>query len=322
MIARANKAALTPPRLAPPARRVAGEYDDVVRRLNRASVRKYYQAYVDVPWDEHTIDAADPRWIPRSATLTRSEWFRGLPSARQARLCLHMSTTFMKLGVQFENVLCRGLLEFAATLPDHSPGFRYAHHEVIEEANHSLMFQEFVNRSGLSVAGLSPRLQLRAGRMARLGRTFPELFFIFVLGGEEAIDYQQRVLLLNPRQDIHPLLRRVSEIHVTEEVRHISFARALLRDRVPRLSRLDMFRLRIGVPTILGFMARIMTEPSPQIVSEYAIPRAALAEAYHRNAEHKEHVRNSLADVVELCRELGVLTPRSVWLWRRAGLIV
>ena len=58
----------------------------------------------------------------------------------------------MKAGLQFESVLKRGLLEYAFRLPDGVPEFRYAYHEVIEEAQHSLMFQEFVNRAGLDVA--------------------------------------------------------------------------------------------------------------------------------------------------------------------------
>ena len=58
----------------------------------------------------------------------------------------------MKIGLIFESVLKRGLLEFASTLPNGAPEFRYAYHEVIEEAQHSLMFQEFINRTDLTAA--------------------------------------------------------------------------------------------------------------------------------------------------------------------------
>ena len=71
----------------------------------------------------------------------------------RARIGLHMIATFMKIGLQFESVLKRGLLEFALELPNGSPEFRYAYHEVIEEAQHSLMFQEFVNRTRLRHPG-------------------------------------------------------------------------------------------------------------------------------------------------------------------------
>ena len=43
----------------------------------------------------------------------------------------------MKAGLQFESILKRGLLEYAFLLPDHSPEFRYAYHEVIERSDHA-----------------------------------------------------------------------------------------------------------------------------------------------------------------------------------------
>ena len=58
-----------------------------------------------------------------------------------------------------------------------------------------MMFQEFVNRSGLDIAGMGPLLTVLARRVVLLGRRFPEMFFIFVLGGEDPIDYVQRETL-------------------------------------------------------------------------------------------------------------------------------
>src|SRR2546422_8718037 len=90
----------------------------------------------------------------------------------------------MKIGTQFENVLQRGLLEFAWTLANGAPEFRYVYHEVIEEGQHSLMFQEFVNRTGFDVAGLGFWDRLGARRGVAAARGFPAAFFAFVLGGE------------------------------------------------------------------------------------------------------------------------------------------
>src|SRR5436305_3112807 len=156
----------------------------------------------------------------------------------------------MKAGLQFESVLKRGLLEYAFRLPDHSPEFRYAYHEVIEEAQHSLMFQEFVNRTGLEVAGLTWDLKFGARRVLHLARRFPALFFVFVLGGEDPIDHVQRTMLRSGR-DLHPLLERVMRIHVTEEARHLSFARQYLRTNVPTLGRFRRHAIAIQAPIIL-----------------------------------------------------------------------
>src|SRR2546422_7811838 len=89
----------------------------------------------------------------------------------------------MKIGTQFENVLQRGLLEFAWTLANGAPEFRYVYHEVIEEGQHSLMFQEFVNRTGFDVAGLGFWDRLRGRRGDAPPRGLPPPLFSFLPGG-------------------------------------------------------------------------------------------------------------------------------------------
>ena len=133
-----------------------------------------------------------------------------------------MQANFFKLGVIFESVLKQGLLEFAGRLPNGSAEFRYCYHEMIEEAQHSLMFQEFVNRSAFDIPGLNRVERAGANMVVRMARRFPELFFVFVLAGEDPIDHVQRQMLHKNRADIHPLLRRIMQIHVTEEARHLT----------------------------------------------------------------------------------------------------
>ena len=213
-------------------------YLDLIRRLSHQSVVKHFDAYADIDWDnpEFRIDHDDPRWeLEPDDVLGATEWYRSQPAGIRSRIGLRMLANFMKIGVIFEYVLKRGLLEFAAQLPTGSPEFRYCYHETIEEAQHSLMFQEFINRTGFNLPGLG-RLERRcADFVVKYSRKFPELFFVFVLAGEDPIDYVQRQSLRKNREDIHPLFRRIMQIHVTEEARHMSFARHALRKRVPAL---------------------------------------------------------------------------------------
>src|SRR5262249_30094638 len=126
-----------------------GAYEALVGRLSRQSVTKHFDAYADVGWDapEMQIDPADPRFeLLETDPLATTEWYRGQPPEVRAHIGLHRIAGNMKVGLQFESVLQRGLLEFAAGLPNGSPEFRYAYHEVVEEGHHSMMFQEFVNR--------------------------------------------------------------------------------------------------------------------------------------------------------------------------------
>ena len=184
-------------------------YARLLARLSHQSVVKRFEAYVDVPWEDpaYALDPEDPRFeLPEFEPLGSTSWYRALPAPTRARLGAHLFVSFMKIGAQFENALQRGLLEYALELPNGAPEFRYVYHELIEEAHHSLMFQEFVNRSGLDAPGIPAHMRIGARRIVRLARRFPELFFFFVLGGEDPIDYVQRTALRD-QQMRHPLLR-------------------------------------------------------------------------------------------------------------------
>jgi hypothetical protein len=297
-------------------------FPDLVRRLSHQSVVKHFDAYADVDWDspDFAIDPTDPRFeLFPDSPLGATGWYQSLPQELRARIGLHGIVANMKAGLQFESILKRGLLEYAFKLPDGAPEFRYAYHEVIEEAQHSLMFQEFVNRSGLDAPGLTWDMKFGARRVIGMARRFPAMFFVFVLGGEDPIDHVQRTALRSGRE-IHPLLERIMRIHVTEEARHLSFARQYLRHTVPTLSRVQRRAITIQAPMTLATMAGVMMRPPRQLVRTYDIPKATLTEAYRREGPAGDAVRESLRKVRDLLVDLELVTPMSKQLWRRLGI--
>ncbi|MFB9834426.1 AurF N-oxygenase family protein [Actinoallomurus acaciae] len=296
-------------------------YTDVVDRLSRSSVRKSWSPYRDIPWDdpEFGIDPADPRWrLPDADRLSATRWYQGLSPAVQARLGLWRVTAMMQTGVQFENILKRGLLTFARRLPAGSPAFRYAYHEVIEEANHGMMFREFVTRTGLPVPGLPAVRGVLAELVPLLPWLSPELFLIFALAGEEPIDHAQRRVLREASRT-HPLQVRIMRIHVAEEARHVSFARHHLRHRVPRLGRLHRTLLALAMPVVVRIVAGLVLGPPCSMNREFAIPRRVRARAY-RDPAWRAEFRAAVAGPRHLAAELGLMTPAGARLWRLLGL--
>lgn len=178
------------------------EYRHLLERLCDAAVNRHYETFTDIAWDapEMAIDPDDPRWeLDADHPLGATDWYRSRPASTRSRIGRNMTAGFMYTGRVFEGVLCRGLIRFASTLPNDSLEYRFALHEVIEESYHSLMLQEFVNRAGLPVPTI----------------------------GEDPIDHVQRE---GHRKgaDRHPLVRRISQIHIVEEARHTAFARGYL----------------------------------------------------------------------------------------------
>src|SRR5207244_9099772 len=122
---------------------------------------------------------------------------------------------------------------------------------------------------------------------------------------------------LRASRPIHPLLKRIMQIHVTEEARHLCFARHYLKRHVPQLGVVRRAVLAVRAPLILAVMAQLMMRPSREIVRTYGIPKEVVAEAYTRNPRHRAETVEALRKVRELCVELGIALPT---LWRRPGI--
>ncbi|MCC6338590.1 MAG: diiron oxygenase [Acidimicrobiia bacterium] len=299
------------------------DYQKLLARLCAAAVVRRYEAYRDIAWDdpEMRVDPDDPRWqLPDDHPLGATDWYRAQTPEKRSRIGLNMVAGFCYTGRIFEGVLSRGLLRFAATQPHNSLEYRFAYHEVIEEAHHSLMFQEFVNRAGLPVPVVDADFIQATERVAEYGTTFPELLFIYALGGEDPIDYVQREGY-RKRSDRHPLIQRISQIHIVEEARHVAFARAYLRVNVPRLSEARRTEMSLVVPGILGVLSSLMMQPPQHIIDAYGIPPDVIDEAFTNNPAHRDLVVASLSKVRALCEELGLMDAEATRLWEEAGLL-
>ncbi|MHB8594324.1 MAG: diiron oxygenase, partial [Acidimicrobiales bacterium] len=106
--------------------------------------------------------------------------------------------------------------------------------------------------------------------------------------------------------------------HVTEEARHLSFARQYLKREVPKLGWLRRRILADAAPLLLGTMARVMVFPSRHMVHHYGIPPAQLRQA-RRSAEGRRLLTESVAKPRRLCTELGLMTRPARALWKLMG---
>ena len=295
----------------------------MVGRLNKLSVERHFDAYADIDWDDpaNAVDLADPRFeLTGIDPLRYTDWYAALTPEQRAAVGCHRWAACMKTGWHFENLLQRGLLRHAFALPNGAPEFRYLHHEIIEESQHTLMFQEFVNRSGLPVRGMPYALRkLAEWVVVPLSRMFPTLFFLFVLGGEDPVDHLQRKVLGDPDTELHPLVERIMRIHTTEEARHLSFARHYLHRTVPQLGMLRRTELALVAPLVLGIMARLMLWPTGDLIRHNHVPRPVVRQA-NASPRGRQLLKDSVGKTRRLFVELGLITPLSKALWKAVGL--
>ncbi len=192
------------------------QYVEMLTTLSEGSVRRNFNPYKDIEWDspEFAVVPNDPRWIlPATDPMGGHPWYQAQPVERQIEIGMWRQANVAKVGLHFENILIRGLMEYSFWVPNGSPEYRYCLHESVEECNHTLMFQEMVNRIGKDVPGmprllkwLQPLIPLAAGPL-------PIPFFFGVLAGEEPIDHTQKNVLREGKA-LHPIMERVMAIHV------------------------------------------------------------------------------------------------------------
>ena len=299
------------------------EFTVMVGRLNKLSVERHFDAYADIDWDDpaNAVDLTDSRYeLTGIDPLRHTDWYAAQPPDVRAAVGAYRWAACMKTGWHFENLLQRGLLRHAFALPNGAPEFRYLHHEIIEESQHTLMFQEFVNRTGFGVRGMPFVLRkLAEWFVVPLARVFPTLFFLFVLGGEDPVDHLQRRVLSDTDTELHPLVERIMRIHTTEEARHLSFARHYMHRTVPPLDALRRHELALIAPLVLGIMARLMLWPPGDLIRTFDVPRDVVRAA-NRGPAGRQLLKDSVSKTRKLFVELGLITPLSKALWKAVGL--
>jgi len=295
------------------------EYNDTLRALAEASVNRHFEPYVDIAWDspDFAVTEDDDRWILNAACdpLGAHPWYQAQPREKQIAIGMWRQANVAKVGLQFEQLLIGGVTNHVFNLPNGSPEFRYCTHELVEECNHTLMFQEMVNRIGIDVPGAPGYFKVLAPWLALAGRYLPEVFFTGILAGEEPIDHLQKGILRSG-ESIHPIMHGVMRIHVAEEARHISFAHKFLGHRVPKMSRPGRFGLSIAFPIIMRVLCDVIVIPPKEFWETFDIPDYVKDDLFWDSPEAQQQLRAYFADVRALAEEIGLINPVSERVWK------
>lgn len=293
------------------------DYAALLANLSASSLRHRFDPFADVAWDaaEHAVTPDDPRWVLTEGPLARTSWYCRQPLDRQIAMGMWHQANTAKIAMQFESMLIRGLVQYASRMPNDSPEHRYCMHETIEECNHVLMFQELVNRIGFNVPGMPNWMRWLSPLMPLYAGPFPNVFFFGVLAGEVPIDVIQTRALRNPGST-HPLVATIMAIHVAEEARHISFADAYLRRRVPNTRWINRVWMSFYVPVVMRVLAQPIVVPPRRFCRQFQVPRAVRKQLRAGTPESRQELRNTFADIRMLCHDIGLMTATGKTMWR------
>jgi hypothetical protein len=291
----------------PPAGPTREEFSE---RLLKGTVKKSYEPVVDIDWDA-PLDP-DKFFLPqKSVSIYGTSMWDEMSREQRIELSRQELVNTLSAGIWFENILNQALLRTIMHKDPTSKETHYALTELGDETRHMVMFGKAIERVGAKP--MQPRLYQRM-----IINTLPLMFrgsvlWVAALIGEEIFDSLQRQMMDDP--ELQPMVQRLMRIHVTEEARHIQFARDGARKRVADMPRLN----RLWVSNINGagglFFRFLFSNPVPYRRTGLD---AREARRLARSSAHRQEVQVAgFAPLAAFLTEVGLMGPIARRTWKR-----
>ncbi|MFI5892469.1 diiron oxygenase [Actinoplanes sp. NPDC051513] len=288
--------------------------DRAATRLLRSSAEHSYDPGVEIDWEAPF--APEKYFVPphRSSLYGTSLW-EGLTEQQRITLTRHEVASIAGLGVWFETILMQLLIRGYYKQDPTAAHAQYALTEVADECRHSVMFGRMIDKLGTPVyrpEGIDAFL----GKWIATTGAGPRMFAAILIC-EEILDTLQREAMAD--EQVQPLVRMVSRIHVVEEARHVRYAREELARQVRAAGkgRLAFDRLVIGRAAYLCGRRLI----HPGVYRSVGIDPAAGHQAAMANPHFRETLRWSGERVVAYLDDLDLIAGAGKPLWRMSGLL-
>jgi hypothetical protein len=294
--------------------RTVNDREATAERLLRSSLGHSYEPSIDIEWEAPLVE--DGWGIPEHrVSLYGTELWDGLTEEQRRILSVHEVCSIARIGLWFEIILMQMLLRYAYDRDPRSRHVQYALTEIADECRHSIMVAKMTERYG--VPDYAPRrLTHDLGRFFKTVASGPAMFAatLFV---EEILDQLQREAM---RDDtVQPLIRMVNRIHVTEEARHVRYAREELMRIMPRTNAAQRALARYLSARVAFVVARNLIHRD--VYSAVGIDPAVGHKAAVANPHHQETLRWSARKLVPFLREQGIIGGPNEILWRKAHLV-
>lgn len=285
--------------------------EEFSERLLKGSVKKSYEPVVDIDWDA-PLDPDKFYLPPRLVSLYDTPMWDEMTREQQIELSRQELVNTLSAGILFENILNQSLLR---TILHEDPTSRSTHYKLTElgdETRHMVMFGKAIERIGAKP--VRPRL-LHRWIINSLPLAFQRgsMLWIAALIGEEIFDSLQRQMMDDP--ELQPIIQRLMRIHVTEEARHIQFARDGARKRVQTMPRFNKWFMA-NINGLGGYFFRFLfSNPIPYARTGLDPHRAR---AMARRSPHRHEIqRAGFAPLAAFLTEIGLLGPIARRSWKR-----
>jgi hypothetical protein len=269
-----------------------------------ASSADYRDPLAQVAWE--SLDPELP-WMPdEMVSLYGTPEWEGLTEQQRRYLGQCEFVAFLELGLWLESLFMQRIAARASQGPAHDlADYTYQLHELREEAGHSLMFVEFIRRSGIPPMASRTKRPRMATAFARMAPFDSAGFWATILIGEAVPDQVNRVLYRDER--LPGAVRQVMAVHMREEARHIAFARRRVGERLDGMSALRRRALGALVRQVFRQFIDQCFYPPAAVYAQAGLERPrALARRARANPYRAQVVADCIGPTVGFLAERGL----------------
>lgn len=286
----------------------------IATRLLGGSVKRSYSPVVDLDWDA-PLEEGKYFLPPRVCSLYGTDLWNGLTEEQRIEVSRQEMANILSIGIWFENLLNRALLQRLMNEDPASASSHYALTEMGDECRHMVMFGRAIERSGARPYGMS--LPERIIMLLLPFGLRGTLLWVAALVGEEIFDALQREMLDDP--ELQPLVSRLMRIHVTEEARHIGFARDGVVRRRPTRGRWEsMIAANVHGLSALRFKY-LFTNPA--MYARAGLDKHEATKAARSNPNFRRMQVLGFASLGKFLEDNGLMSRFARGQWRRAGFL-
>lgn len=283
-------------------------------RLLTSSARNSFDPDLDVDWDAPLAEGKPFMPLERVSLYGTSLWDQ-LTAEQRIELSKHEIASVMHVGLWFEIILMQMLTRYAYDLDPRSAHAQYALTEIGDETRHSVMFARGAERLGVPHYGV-PRALHNVARIAGATMAGPAMF-ASVLVAEETTDRLQRAMMDD--ENIQPLIRAISRIHVIEEARHVRYAREQVVRSMPKLGPVARRWHRLQTALVSHIVVDSLIDP--RVYRSVGIDPKEGRQVALANPHFHETRRWLGEKIMPFLTEQGLVGGAGMALWRRSHLL-
>ena len=270
-------------------------------QLIAASQRHTHDPFAEIEWNIPVDDSAY-HLPPELLALYGTSTWEQMSETERIEYSRHETAAMFAAGIWFENALMQIVLRHLTDIDVTDPTHRYLLIEVADECRHSAMFGEYIRRAGTPSYRPDRPVIVDDTHSGRL------LSYLLILAIEELLDFANRAAMRDDR--VHLVSRQISRLHVLEEARHVSFAKAYLAETWPTLDAEERATVRSAAAVLVADVVSLSL--NPDVFAHLQIDNGA--EIAQASPHHRANVIAGLAKLTSFLTDLGVIDEAEPWI--------